>query len=539
MSADLIKLIRNLGKPKVLVLGDVMLDRYIWGDAERISQEAPVILLRADKREERLGGASSVATMLVHLGADVVLAGAVGQDSDAERVRQILDGMDIDQSAVLNDPDRPTTVKERYIGRAQHKHPQQMLRVDFEDRQSLSSTLESKLIKHVQEQISSVDVVLISDYDKGVCTPQLTQAAIQAARHHRVPVLVDPVRCRPGQAPHPYEKYRGCTTMTPNRLEASLASGLPVRNFQEALQVAEELLHRYDMAASIITLDKDGMALVAAPPIYCEKINGPSSLKTSGKVDACEEAILTKSLFPTRPRHVYDITGAGDMVLSVLGMALATGADYPNAIRLANIAGGLEVEKIGVAPITREEMVADLEQSLRIEQTQNLTTKVLQIEQLQREADRLRAAGKRIAFTNGCFDILHAGHVQYLVEAKSQADLLIVGLNSDSSVNSLKGPSRPVNTQENRALVLAGLGSVDFVTIFDESTPLNLIQTLKPHVLVKGADYQRDEIVGAPQVESWGGRVHLAGIRPGCSTTGTILKMLGQPPQEANLRKVA
>lgn len=514
MSAELILSIEQWGTPRILVLGDVMLDRYIWGDAERISQEAPVILLRADKREERLGGASSVATMLSHLGAEVILAGVVGSDADAARVRQIIDGLDIDQTTVLNDDNRPTTVKERYIGRAQQKHPQQMLRVDFESREDLAPELQSKLEHLLTDIIPTVDVVLISDYDKGVCTPHLTQAVIRLAREANKPVLVDPIRCKSIEAPHPYDKYRGCTTMTPNRLEASLASGLPVRTAEEAVQAAKHLLHHYEMDASIITLDKDGMALVME--------NG------------------TQGILPTRPRQVYDITGAGDMVLSVLGMALAHGADMPTAIRLANIAGGLEVEKIGVAPVTREEMIADIEQVMRTEQSNNLTGKVQPVDAMQHELVKLRGQGKRIVFTNGCFDILHAGHVQYLREAKAQGDVLIVGINSDQSVRELKGPSRPVNCQSERGLVLAALGSVDYVTIFDDATPIELIMAYKPDVLVKGADYRKEEVVGAREVESWGGRVHLAGLRPGCSTTGTILRMAGQTSSsDEELRKVA
>jgi len=513
MSAELVSWLQRLGRPKVLVLGDVMLDRYVWGDAERISQEAPVILLHADKREERLGGASSVATMLVSLGADVRLAGVIGEDEDAERVRKIINGLDIDQSAVLNDRSRPTTVKERYIGRAQQKHPQQMLRVDFESRAALDANLETKLLRHLEEMVPTVDAVLVSDYDKGVCTPELMQAVIRVGRAAGKPVLVDPIRCKPGQSPHPYEKYRGCSTMTPNRLEASLATGLPVRTSEEALQVARSLLQSYELEASIITLDKDGMALV----------------QRSG----------AKSLFPTRPRQVYDITGAGDMVLSVLGMALAAGADFPTAIRLANVAGGLEVEKIGVAPVTREEMIQDLEQASRHDPAHILSNKVLTLQSLEQEIERQRANGRRVVFTNGCFDLLHAGHVQYLQEAKAQGDSLVVGLNSDESIRRLKGPTRPINCQSERAAVLAALASVDYVTVFDDSTPLELILTLRPDVLVKGADYRREEVVGAHEVESWGGRVHLAGLKPGCSTTGTILRLVGQSADEETFRKVA
>lgn len=227
------------------------------------------------------------------------------------------------------------------------------------------------------------------------------------------------------------------------------------------------------------------------------------------------------------------------MVLSVLGLALAAGADYPSAVRLANVAGGLEVEKIGVAPVTREEMIADLRHAVAGKQQTDLLAKILPLDRLAQEVEKQRGLKRTIAFTNGCFDLLHAGHVQYLAEAKAQGDILVVGLNSDASVRALKGPTRPLHRQDERALVLAALASVDYITIFDESTPLNLIQKIQPQVLVKGADYRHEDVVGASEVESWGGRVHLAGIRPGCSTTGTILKMLGHDAGEPNVRKVA
>jgi D-beta-D-heptose 7-phosphate kinase/D-beta-D-heptose 1-phosphate adenosyltransferase len=492
MSADLIKLVQHLGQPRVVVIGDVMLDRYVWGDAARISQEAPVILLHADKREERLGGASSVATMLRALGARVTLIGVVGADGDALRVRQLLTGLNIDHEGVLADSGRPTTVKERYIGRAQHRHPQQMIRVDYEVREPVAGDIEQRLIQIITSQVRKADIVLISDYDKGVCTGELLRASIAAAKSSNLRTLIDPVRGGD------FDKYRGCSAMTPNRLEAGLATGRELNSADEAMQAAEQMLQQFDLEAAIITLDKDGMAL--------------------------SHRDGTRKLFPTRPRQVYDITGAGDMVLSVLGMALAAGADYESAIRLANIAGGLEVEKIGVATVTRDEILRDL---LRAGQTQSLgIEKVVSREFLQHELESRRRLGMRIAFTNGCFDVLHAGHVLYLQGARAQADLLVVGLNSDSSVRALKGKKRPVQAELPRAQVLSGLQAVDYVTIFEETTPLELIQALRPDVLVKGADYQKNEVIGAEFVESYGGRVFLAPLSEGFSTTG-LLQRLG------------
>jgi D-beta-D-heptose 7-phosphate kinase/D-beta-D-heptose 1-phosphate adenosyltransferase len=498
MSADLIHLVETLGRPEVLVVGDLMLDRYVWGDAERISQEAPVILLHADKREERLGGASSVATMLRALAANVSLAGVVGEDRDGERIRGLLDDLDINRDAVLTDSSRPSTVKERYIGRAQQKHPQQMLRVDYEVRDPLGEEQESKLKQALDARIKQADIMLVSDYDKGVCTPGVTQHVIATAESHGKRVLVDPIRCKPGSGVHPYDRYRGCAAMTPNRLEAALATGRTVHTSEQALAAAEQLLRDYDMEAGIVTLDKDGMALV----------------RRDGR----------RELFPTRPRQVYDITGAGDMVLSVLGVALAAGVDYGDAIRLANIAGGLEVEKVGVVPVTRAEILSDIRSSLSLAASRSPApqNKLVSHSQLHHELDSLRRTGKRIAFTNGCFDLLHAGHVQYLAEARSQADVLVVGLNSDSSVRGLKGPLRPLNPQTARAEVLAALSAVDYVAIFDEPTPLELVRLVHPDVLVKGADYRKEEVVGASFVESYGGRVHLAALKPGYSTTGLL-----------------
>lgn len=489
MSADLVDLVHRLGAPRVLVVGDVMLDRYVWGDAERISQEAPVVLLRADRREERLGGASSVATLLRALGAEVELVGVVGDDADGGRTWRILADLDVNADGLVADPARPTTVKERYIGRAQARHPQQMIRVDFESREPVSGDVERKLRGAVEAAVRRADVVLVSDYDKGVCTPGLLAATVAAANARGVKVVADPTRGGD------YAKYAGCSAVTPNRLEAGLATGRTISSTADALRSAAELRDRLGLEAGIVTLDKDGMALAHR--------DGRSAI------------------FPTRPRHVYDITGAGDMVMAALGLALAAGADYDPAIRLANAAGGLEVERIGVVPVTRDELLADLQQGT----AEPTGDKVLSLPQLLFDLDRRRRAGQRVAFTNGCFDVIHAGHVQYLREARRQADCLVVGLNADASVRQLKGPQRPLNGADARAAVLAALADVDYVTVFAEATPLALIRAVRPDVLVKGADYRKDQVVGGAEVEAHGGRVHLAGFRPGYSTTSTIDRM--------------
>lgn len=488
MSQDLIELVSRLGAPRVLVIGDVILDRYIWGDAERISQEAPVILLRADRKEERLGGASSVSTMLRALGARVHLAGLVGDDPDGARIRQILKDNQINQDAVLSVAGRPSTVKERYIGRAQHRHPQQMLRVDYETREPAAGGVERELCQRVLDQLENADIVLVSDYDKGVCTDNVLRQVLDEAARRGIRTVVDPIRGTD------YRRYRGCSAMTPNRLEAGMAVGRALETTADALRAARTLQEQLGMEAGIVTLDKDGMAMA----------------HRDGR----------EAVFPTRARQVYDITGAGDMVMSVLGMALAAGADFDPAIRLANIAGGLEVERIGVATITPEEMLADLG---RFQSW--VARKILPLDQLVAALATRRESGQRIAFTNGCFDLLHKGHVEYLEEARAQADLLVVGLNSDKSVRGLKGSGRPIQDEGARATVLAGLQAIDYVTIFDEATPLELIRSVRPDVLVKGADYRKEEVVGGKLVEGYGGRVYLAPIRRGFSSTSILNKL--------------
>ena len=492
MSTELIDLVQRLGQPRVLVVGDLMLDRYVWGDAERISQEAPVILLKADRREERLGGASSVATMLKALGARVAIAGVVGSDQDGRRIRHLLGDLSIDHEGVITDPNRPTTVKERYIGRAQHRHPQQMIRVDYEDRRALEENIAAQIWNVLKPQLRKTDIVLISDYDKGVCTPTLLTGLINNSRALGSRIIADPMR---GQD---YRKYHGCSAITPNRLEAGLATGRVLNDWAQIHEAGVLLRDKLDLEASIITLDKEGMFLS----------------HRDGRL---------KHL-PTRPRQVYDITGAGDMVMSVLGMALAAGADYEAAIALANVAGGLEVEKIGVATVSRDELMRDL---LQVGSSAGgaALRKLTPLGVLVQEVSHRHRLGQRVAFTNGCFDVLHAGHVQYLQEARAQADLLVVGLNSDASVRALKGSGRPVQPLAARALVLAGLQAVDFITVFEDSTPLGLIEAIKPDVLVKGADYRHDQVVGAEFVESYGGRVHLAPLCPGYSSTHLIEKM--------------
>lgn len=487
MAHDLIRRVEELGQPRILVVGDLILDRYIWGDAERISQEAPVPLLRADHREHRLGGAASVATMLRALGAEVTLVGALGSDHEASLVRGLLDAAGINQHMITPLDDRPTTLKERYIGRAQDRHPQQMIRVDYEVRDPLPRGVEDLLCSQLTGAVALADIALISDYDKGVCTPRLLRALIETCRAQGVRVLADPIRG------HDYSRYRGVHCMTPNRLEAQMATGLTIACPEDALAAGKALVESLEMDAALVTLDRDGMALVRA----------------DGRAE----------IVPTRPRQVYDITGAGDMVMSVVGLCLAAGADYDEAAALGNIAGGLEVEQIGVALLSRDDLVRDLIDHHRPE-----GTKRLEGDRLIAECRRRQRAGQKVVFTNGCFDLLHIGHARLIRQAAALGDFLVVGLNSDASVRRLKGDARPINSEDARAELLAALECVDAVAVFDDDTPLALIKAVAPDVLVKGGDYRPEEVVGREEVEALGGRLVLIPLVEGHSTTGLVRK---------------
>jgi D-beta-D-heptose 7-phosphate kinase/D-beta-D-heptose 1-phosphate adenosyltransferase len=488
MNVDLQQILDGLGRPRVLVVGDLMLDQYAFGVADRISPEAPVPVLRVTNREERLGGAAGVASMLASLNAEVALVGAVGRDVAGEILRGLLDNAEIDGTLVATDINRVTTMKERFIGLAQSRHPQQLFRVDRETNSAISAVIEENWLSNLETNLSRYDVLLISDYAKGVCTSSFVQRLIQMWRIAGKPVLVDPSR-EPG-----YERYRRCSVLTPNRSEAQLATGRAVETIDDAKAVGRQLCCLLGVDAVVVKLDSDGMVLVHSDNRELH--------------------------FPTKVRPVYDVTGAGDMVLAVLGLCLGCGLDHENAIRLANYAAGIEVEQLGSVPVSRDRIRASLSQ---IQMPPNKVGPPVEICSI---LHRLRTQGKRIVFTNGCFDVLHPGHVHCLQYARGLGDLLVVGLNSDASVRRLKGPSRPLHNEIERTAVLASLHCVDYVVVFHEDTPLKLIEQVQPDVLVKGADYSSDQVVGREIVESRGGRVITAPLLPGKSTT-RILECIG------------
>ncbi len=487
MYENLLKTVTNLGSPKVLVVGDFMLDVYIYGDAMRISPEAPVPVLKVTENEYRCGGAGSVAADIAALGAKPLCLGVIGDDQNSEILKKKLTEIGADISGLHTVSNRPTISKQRLIGLAQHIHRQQLIRMDQESAEPLADEVNEAILQSYKDKLASADIVCLQDYDKGLLSPTVCQEMIKLARQADKKVIVDP------SLTSDYSKYLGATVITPNRKETSAAVDFEITNAETAAKAAEELAGKFKLDAVVITLDKEG-----------------AYLKTKD----------VSQLIPTRVRNVYDVTGAGDVVLATLAITLAAGCDYETAVQLSNITGGIEVEKFGTATVTIEEIADEI-----LNQKRGARGKVRSTDLLLDELAWHRKGKKTIVFTNGCFDVIHRGHIEYLEFCKSQGDIVVVGLNSDSSVKIIKGPARPINNQHDRAVVLAALEMVDYITLFDEPDPLNLIKKVKPDVLVKGEDWAEKGVVGREFVESIGGKVVLAPLVEGKSSTETIEKM--------------
>ena len=476
------EVLASLGSPRIVVIGDLILDRYITGIVDRISPEAPIQVLTVEKDERRLGGAGSVAADLAVLGARTTLLGVLGRDDSAAFARSAAKDLGVELVAV-EDASRPTSLKTRHLARS-HSIPQQVLRVDREDVRPLAADVEKAVIVALDRALSGADAALLSDYQKGLLTPGVLAHVIAWGRKTGKPVVVDPKG-------DDFERYRGATGIKPNRPQTARIAGFAVASAADAERAADRLLATLGFDFVLVTLDRDGM-------LVKHKVEGAHA-------------------FRTEPREVFDVTGAGDMVLAVLGIVLGSGGSVAEAAALANVAAGLEVEKVGVVPVSREEIAARL-----AENAPALGSKVVERPKAAALAARLRAAGRKIVFTNGCFDVLHAGHVRYLAFARAQGDVLVLGLNADESVRRLKGAGRPVNPAADRAEVLSGLAAVDHVVVFHEDDPLALVTEILPDVLVKGADWAGKGVVGREVVEARGGRVVLAPIVEGRSTTSTL-----------------
>ncbi len=473
----------RLPQVRTLVVGDLMLDEYVWGKTERISPEAPVQVVEVQREDLRLGGAGNVINNLVALGCQVAVASVVGDDHDGRLLKEMLAEKRIDGDGIFPAPGRTTSRKTRILA-----SNQQMLRIDRESRHPLDAGQGGALVDFVRRRIGEFQVILISDYLKGVLSEDVLRGVIEAARDRGVPVLVDPKG-------NDYRKYRGATLLTPNRKEAQSASGVTIGDEPSLAEAGRRLLETLDLDALVLTRSEEGMSLFFR--------------------DA--EAIH----LPTEAREVFDVTGAGDTVLSVLGAGLACGFSLEDAAQLSNIAAGIVVGKVGTSTVSPEEI---LETVGRRHPDSDLKIKAREV--LRGILERAREKGRRIVFTNGCFDLLHAGHVQYLQKARRLGDLLVLGINSDQSVQRLKGPKRPLIGESERAHILAALDCIDYVCIFDEDTPLELIQAVRPHILVKGGDYSPEGVVGKDLVESYGGRVEIIEFVAGKSTTNIIDKVL-------------
>lgn len=483
MNTHLATLVPRLKDAKVLCLGDVMLDRFVYGAVDRISPEAPIPVLRIARELAMLGGAGNVLRNLAALGVAVEFISVVGNDAAGREIMQQVGALENVAPHMLVERGRPSTIKTRYVAGAQ-----QMLRADSESLAPIVEATEDDIIRLAADALETCSVLAISDYAKGLLTPRVLGAVIAAARAAKKPVIVDPKGSD-------YARYSGAMLLTPNRKELAQAAGVDCADEAGITQAARALIAACDLEALICTRGAEGMTIV------------PRQGKTTS--------------IPAAAREVFDVSGAGDTVVATLASGLGAGLSLIDAATLANAAAGVVVGKIGTAVVFADELIG----ALRHEDFVAEERKVLTLHQAVEQAAKWRTGGLKVGFTNGCFDLLHPGHVSLLREARRACDRLVLGLNSDASVKRLKGKDRPVQNEIARATVLASLADVDAVVIFDEDTPRETILALKPDVLVKGADYKVHEVVGHDLVPQWGGRVVLASIVPGHSTSATIKKL--------------
>lgn len=495
--------VQKMADRTILVIGDIMLDRFVYGDVHRISPESPIPVLSVKRETTMLGGAGNVVSNLSGLGVRAQVVAIVGNDPEAGMIRKLVAERGGDGSAIISAEDRPTIVKTRFLA-----SNQQLLRTDYERNAPVAEGLENKIITAAEAAAAKADAVIISDYGKGLLTKAVIQAVIRAAHKADIPVLVDPKA-------KDYAIYKGADIVTPNKKELSEAVGLPTENDAEVVAAAQALIRNSGIKSVVATRSQDGMTIM-------QGAQNPVHLKT--------EAL-----------EVFDVSGAGDTVIATIAAALAAGANLYEAAAIANFAAGVVVGKVGTAPIRKDELMQALARGDKaiVKDGHSAVTfdrarqaPLASWDEAAEQVARWRARGLKVGFTNGCFDILHAGHVTYLNQARSRCDRLVVGLNCDESVRRLKGEDRPVNDEDARARVLGALGSVDLVVLFGQDqeegdTPLQIIRKLTPDLLVKGADYTVDTVIGADYVISCGGEVWLAPLEEGQSTSGTIRKMKG------------
>lgn len=483
LAPELIHVLEHIASHSILVVGDVMLDRFMYGQVERVSPEAPIPVVQFQREVSMLGGAGNVVRNLISLGQKADLISVIGSDSAGFEIAKMLSQDEAITPHLLTDATRPTTVKSRFVAGVQ-----QIMRLDTERSEPLSPALEDQLAIRLRMAIPACNAVILSDYAKGVLTSRILRDAINIAHDFGKPVIIDP-KIRD------YSRYAGADVITPNRKELMEASGHPIKTVDDAIRASHALIEQYHFGAVLAKLGGDGVCLIRAnqPPVH----------------------------YKAAAREVYDVSGAGDTVIAAFVTALATGLPMEQAARLANEAGAIVVSKIGTATVTIDELI----RSMRAFESREVDDKVVSLAGALEVVERWRRQGLNVGFTNGCFDLLHPGHVSLLQQARKACDRLVVGLNSDASVKRLKGKDRPIQNEKARSTVLATLLPVDLVVVFEEDTPLDLIKALRPHVLVKGADYAEAQVVGAREVRGWGGQVVLATLVDGQSTTNTISKL--------------
>ena len=481
--SDLAIWVDKLGSARVLCVGDIMLDRFVYGRVDRISPEAPIPILHVEREIGMLGGAGNVVRNVSALGGASAVAAVIGTDPAGAEIKALLAEDRVPTSALITNKARATGIKTRYLAGAQ-----QMLRTDRETVQPIDAKIAKRVIDAARKTMKTCNAVVISDYGKGVLVPDVIEAIIDAARAQGCPVIIDPKG-------REYWRYQGADLVTPNRAELAEAVGHPVSVDSDIVDAAKSLIVGYDLGAVLVTRSQDGMTLVTA------------------------EGAVTH--LPAEAREVFDVSGAGDTVVATIATAMAAGAPLLDAAALANIAAGIVVGKVGTAAAYAGDLTAVLHQ-----QTVNDTeSRILNLDQVLERVQRWQRQGLKVGFTNGCFDLLHPGHISLLSQASATCDRLIVGLNSDASVKRLKGENRPIQNETARSTVLASLEPVDAVVLFNEDTPIKLIKAIKPDTLIKGADYSVSQVVGANVVKKYGGKIVLAKLEDGHSTTNTISKL--------------
>lgn len=464
-----------------LVIGDVMLDRYLIGSVGRISPEAPVPIVLLKQQNERAGGAANVAANLAQLGIKTHIIGCVGNDSEAKILLGLLGEIDVDTSGMCTSSRRPTIAKTRVLS-----GHQQMMRLDQESSAPFDSAENTQLLSAIQAQLAlKPAIVILSDYAKGLLSSEICQTVIKQCKTQHIPVLVDPKG-------HDYSKYRGATALTPNIKETAEACGTTT-NDPDLISKASKLKNDLNLQFLAITRSEEGISLIDSDTHH----------------------------LPATAKQVFDVSGAGDTVVATLAAGLMSGLTPLESLQIANIAAAVVVGKVGTVPISQQELL----EALTVQQGSEQAHKICDLAQLMQKVEAWKISKQKIVFTNGCFDLLHAGHVTYLEAAKKRGDKLILGLNTDRSVRKLKGPTRPVVHENDRARVLAALESVDAVILFDEDTPIHLINAIKPDVIAKGSDYTADQVVGGKEVQSWGGEIALIDLVEGRSTSNIIKKM--------------